>query len=286
MRNGIHRLTLRCTAALVAGLATASLAFAQAVPRTDVGIPAAERPNVIKDIDIEQKLDSQVPLDLAFKDETGRDIKLHEYFHQGRPIILVLAYYECPMLCTQVLNGLVTTLRPLKFNVGQEFDVLVVSIDPKETPGLARDKKAAYVDDYKRPGTERGWHFLTGSQASIEAITNAVGFKYKYDESIDQYAHAAGITVLTPEGKVSRYFYGIEYSTRDLRMGLVDASANKIGTLADRVMYLCYHYDPSTGQYGLLTMRLLKAGGLLTMATLGTFWAVMIRRERRKAYAS
>ena len=286
MRNGIHRLTLRCTAALVAGLATASLAFAQAVPRTDVGIPAAERPNVIKDIDIEQKLDSQVPLDLAFKDETGRDIKLHEYFHQGRPIILVLAYYECPMLCTQVLNGLVTTLRPLKFNVGQEFDVVVVSFDPKETPGLARDKKAAYVDDYKRPGTERGWHFLTGSQASIEAITNAVGFKYKYDEAIDQYAHAAGITVLTPEGKVSRYFYGIEYSTRDLRMGLVDASANKIGTLADRVMYLCYHYDPSTGQYGLLTMRLLKAGGLLTMATLGTFWAVMIRRERRKAYAS
>ena len=286
MRNGIHQLTLRCTAALVAGLATASLAFAQAVPRTDVGIPAAERPNVIKDIDIEQKLDQQVPLDLAFKDETGRDIKLHEYFHQGRPIILVLAYYECPMLCTQVLNGLVTTLRPLKFNVGQEFDVVVVSFDPKETPGLARDKKAAYVDDYKRPGTERGWHFLTGSQASIEAITNAVGFKYKYDEAIDQYAHAAGITVLTPEGKVSRYFYGIEYSTRDLRMGLVDASANKIGTLADRVMYLCYHYDPSTGQYGLLTMRLLKAGGLLTMATLGTFWAVMIRRERRKAYAS
>ena len=286
MRNGIHRLTLRCTAALAVGLATASLAFAQAVPRTDVGIPAAERPNVIKDIDIEQKLDQQVPLDLAFKDETGRDIKLHEYFHQGRPIILVLAYYECPMLCTQVLNGLVTTLRPLKFNVGQEFDVVVVSFDPKETPGLARDKKAAYVDDYKRPGTERGWHFLTGSQASIEAITNAVGFKYKYDEAIDQYAHAAGITVLTPEGKVSRYFYGIEYSTRDLRMGLVDASANKIGTLADRVMYLCYHYDPSTGQYGLLTMRLLKAGGLLTMATLGTFWAVMIRRERRKAYAS
>jgi protein SCO1 len=286
MLKGIHQLTFRCTAALAVALVTASLAFAQAPPRTDVGIPAAERPNVIKDIDIEQKLDQQVPLDLAFKDETGRDIKLHEYFHQGRPIILVLAYYECPMLCTQVLNGLVTTLRPLKFNVGQEFDVVVVSFDPKETPGLARDKKAAYVDDYKRPGTERGWHFLTGSQASIEAVTNAVGFKYKYDEAIDQYAHAAGITVLTPEGKVSRYFYGIEYSTRDLRMGLVDASANKIGTLADRVMYLCYHYDPSTGQYGLLTMRLLKAGGLLTMATLGTFWAVMIRRERRKAYAS
>lgn len=282
----IHQLTFRCTAALAVALATGSLAFAQAVPRTDVGIPASERPNVIKDIDIEQKLDQQVPLDLAFKDETGRDIKLHEYFHQGRPIILVLAYYECPMLCTQVLNGLVTTLRPLKFDVSKEFDVVVVSFDPKETPGLARDKKAAYVDDYKRPGTERGWHFLTGSQESIEAITNAVGFKYKYDEAIDQYAHAAGITVLTPEGKVSRYFYGIEYSTRDLRMGLVDASANKIGTLADRVMYLCYHYDPSTGQYGLLTMRLLKAGGLLTMATLGTFWAVMIRRERRKAYAS
>lgn len=264
----------------------ASLAAAQAPPRTDVGIPASERPNVIKDIEFEQRLNAQVPLDLVFRDETGRPVTLHDYFHHERPVILALVYYECPMLCTQVLNGLVSALRAMAFNVGEQFEVVTVSFDPKETAGLARDKKAAYLETYGRPATADGWHFLTGDQASIEQLTNAVGFKYRYDEAIDQYAHAAGITLLTPEGRVSRYFYGIEYSARDLRLGLVDASANKIGTLVDRVMYLCYHYDPATGRYGLLTMRLLKAGGLLTMASLGTFWVVMIRRERRKAYAS
>lgn len=266
-------------------LATATLAFAQAPPRTDVGIPASERPTVIKDIAFEQRLDAQVPLDLPFRDETGRDVRLGDYFTKDRPVILALVYYECPMLCTQVLNGLVSSLRPLKFTVGQEFDVVAVSFDPKETPGLARDKKAAYLDDYNRPETAAGWHFLTGDQDAIEKLTNAVGFKYRYDPGIDQYAHAAGITVLTPQGRVSRYFFGIEYASRDLRFGLVDASQRKIGTLADQMLMLCYHYDPETGQYGLLTMRLLKAGGLLTMASMGTFWIVMFRRER-KAYAS
>jgi protein SCO1 len=261
-------------------------AFAQAPPRTDVGIPASERPNVIKDIAFEQRLDAQVPLDLPFKDETGRDVHLGDYFGKDRPVILALVYYECPMLCTQVLNGLVTALRPLTFNVGQEFDIVAVSFDPGETPGLARDKKKAYVDDYNRPETAPGWHFLTGNQASIDKLTSVVGFKYRYDAGIDQFAHPAGLTVLTPQGRVSRYFFGIEYSSRDLRFGLVDASQQKIGTLADTMLMLCYHYDPSTGQYGLLTMRLLKAGGLLTMASMGTFWIAMFRRERRKAYAS
>jgi protein SCO1/2 len=272
--------------AVGATLAMASFAVAQAPPRMDVGIPASERPNVIKDIDFVQRLDAQVPLDLPFRDEMGRAVTFGDYFHEDRPVILALVYYECPMLCTQVLNGLVSSLRALTFDVGREFDVIAVSFDPKETSGLARDKKAAYLDDYNRPQTASGWHFLTGDPASIEKLTNAVGFKYRYDEAIDQYAHAAGITVLTPEGRVSRYFYGIEYSARDLRLGLVDASQNRIGTLVDRVLYLCYHYDPSTGRYGLLTMRVLKAGGVLTMATLGIFWVVMFRRERRKAYAS
>jgi protein SCO1 len=282
----MSRFTRHVVSVLATLVATTTLAFAQAPPRTDVGIPASERPNVIKDIAFEQRLDAQVPLDLPFRDETGRDVVLGDYFRTDRPVILALVYYECPMLCTQVLNGLVSSLRPLKFNVGQEFDVVAVSFDPKETPGLARNKKAAYLDDYNRPETEAGWHFLTGDQASIETLTQAVGFKYRYDPGIDQYAHAAGITVLTPQGRVSRYFFGIEYSSRDLRFGLIDASQQKVGTLADQMLMLCYHYDPATGQYGLLTMRLLKAGGLLTMASMGTFWIVMFRRERRKAYAS
>ena len=282
----MSKFTRQTVSVLATVVATTTLAVAQAPPRTDVGIPASERPNVIKDIAFEQRLDAQVPLDLPFRDETGRAVTLGDYFRKDRPVILALVYYECPMLCTQVLNGLVSSLRPLTFSVGQEFDVVAVSFDPKETPGLARDKKAAYVDDYNRPETAPGWHFLSGDAASIEALTNVVGFKYRYDAGTDQYAHPAGITVLTPQGRVSRYFFGIEYSPRDLRFGLVDASQQKIGTLADQMLMLCYHYDPSTGQYGLLTMRLLKAGGLLTMASMGTFWIAMFRRERRKAYAS
>jgi protein SCO1/2 len=187
------------------------------------------------------------------------------------------------MLCSQVLNGLITSLRPLSFEPGQEFDVVGISINPKETPGLARDKKQAYVDDYKRPGTEGGWHFLTGEEPDIKQVAAAVGFTYAYDPEIQQYAHPAQIVVLTPEGRTSRYFYGIEYSSRDLRMGLIDASANRIGSVADQMLMLCYHYDPATGKYGLLTMRLVQAGGILTMAGLGSFWFVMLRRERRTA---
>lgn len=281
MTKGIRHLT----AALASTLVIAASAAAQGqLPRVDGGTPAGEKPSVLKDVDLVQKLDAQVPLDARFTDETGKPVALHEYFHKGKPVVLVMMYYECPMLCSQVLNGLITSLRPLDFEPGKEFDVVGISINPKEMPGLARDKKKAYLDDYKRPETAGGWHFLVGEEPAIQQVADAIGFKYAYDDAIKQYAHPAAITVLTPEGRVSRYFYGIEYSSRDLKLGLVDASANRIGALADRVMLLCYHYDPATGKYGLMTMRLVQAGGILTLAGLGSFWFVMLRRERRKAF--
>jgi len=261
-------------------LATASPAIAQGALRMDGGVPTGEKPNAMQDVSYEQRLQSQVPLDLAFRDETGRAVTLADYFGRGKPIVLALVYYECPMLCSQVLNGLVSALGVMRFDVGREFDVVTVSIDPKELPGLARDKKAAYLDRYDRPGTAPGWHFLTGAQPSIDRLASAVGFKYQYDPAIDQYSHMAGIVVLTPEGRVSKYFFGIEFSARDLQFGLIDASDGRIGTPVDRAVMWCYHYDPTTGKYGLMTMRLVRAGGILTIAGLAIFWLVMWRRER------
>jgi protein SCO1 len=274
-------------APLLLTLASAGPASAQGFYRqAEVKPPSAERPDLIKDVDFEQRLDAQVPLDATFRDENGRTVQLGEYFHHDKPIVLALVYYECPMLCTQVLNGMVTSLKVLRVNAGRDFDVVAISFNPKEGSQLARDKKRAYVDVYGRPGTEAGFHFLTGDPDSIERVTNAVGFKYKYDPNILQYAHAAGLTVLTPQGRVSRYFYGIEFAPRDVQFGLMDASKLKIGTLTEKVTFLCYHYDPATGKYGLVVTRLIQAGGILTLAAMGAFWFVMLRRERRKAYVS
>jgi protein SCO1/2 len=272
---------------LLLTLTSARPASAQGFYRQpEVKRPSADRPDLIKDVDFEQRLDAQLPLDATFRDENGRTVQLGEYFHHDKPIVLALVYYECPMLCTQVLNGMVTSLKVLRVNAGRDFDVVAISFNPKEGPQLARDKKRAYTDVYGRPGTEAGFHFLTGDPESIERVTNAVGFKYKYDPQILQYAHAAGLTVLTPEGRVSRYFYGIEFAPRDVQFGLMDASKLKIGTLSEKVTFLCYHYDPATGKYGLIVTRLIQAGGLLTIAAMGAFWFVMLRRERRKAYVS
>ena len=268
-------------------LASARPASAQGFYRQpEVKTPSSQQVDIIKDVDFEQRLDAQLPLDATFRDETGRTVQLGEYFHHDKPVVLALVYYECPMLCTQVLNGMVTSLKVLRYSAGHDFDVVAISFNPKEGPGLASAKKAAYVDDYGRPGSEHGFHFLTGDPASIEKVTNAVGFKYKYDPRIQQYAHAAGITVLTPEGRVSRYFYGIEFAPRDVQFGLMDASKLKIGTITEKITFLCYHYDPASGKYGLIVTRLLQAGGLVTLAAMGTFWFVMLRRERRKAYVS
>jgi len=236
------------------------------------------RPPLLRSVGIDQRLDAQLPLDLALRDETGRIVPLREYLGR-KPVILTLVYYRCPMLCTQVLNGLVASLKVLPFDVGNQFDVLTVSFDPRETPALAAAKKAATLERYPRPGAAQGWHFLTGDETSLARLTAAVGFRYAYDPALGQYAHASAIVVLTPEGRISRYFYGVEYSPRDLRLGLVEASANRIGSPIDQVLLFCYHYDPATGKYGALVMNLVRAGGAVTVLVLGTLLVLMRRRD-------
>ena len=238
---------------------------------------------VIQRVGIDQRLGAQVPLDLRFRDEEGRDVALGDYFG-SRPVVLALVYYECPMLCNQVLNGLTEALRVMNFSAGREFDVVAVSFDPNEGPSLARAKKTTYISKYGREGAANGWHFLTGTRQATAALASAVGFRYEWDAQSNQWAHGAGIMVLTPGGVLSKYFYGIEYGVRDVRLGLVEASNNRIGTVADQVKLLCYRYDPMTGKYGLMILNLIRLGGALTLAALGTFIFVMLRRERRNAH--
>jgi protein SCO1/2 len=237
-------------------------------------------PSLLQDIGLDQKLNEPLPLGLEFVDESGRAVKLGEYFGK-RPVVLALVYYECPMLCTQVLNGLVSALGVMNFTVGRDFDVVAVSFDPGETPELARGKKAAYVDRYKRPGSETGWHFLTGSQHSITQLTRAVGFRYAYNAEIDQYAHASGIMVATTDGRLSHYFYGIEYAPRDLRLALIDAADRKIGSPVDQLLLACFHYDPKSGKYSLAIMRFVQGAGILTVAGIGLGILLLRRRDRR-----
>jgi protein SCO1/2 len=246
--------------------------------------PAAPAPKatVLQQVSLEQRLNQQVPLDLAFRDEAGRAVTLGQYFGK-RPVILSLAYYRCPMLCSQVQDGLAGVLRVLDFKPGQDFEVVTVSFDPHDTPQTAADEKQKVLARYPRPGAEQGWHFLTGDPASITALTKAVGFGYAYIPQTGQFAHASGIMVLTPEGKLAQYFYGVEYPARDLRLALVQSSQNKIGNVVDQVLLYCYHYDPNTGRYGALTMRILRVGALLTLLLLGTFVGLMIRSEHRRA---
>ncbi len=244
---------------------------------------ANTRPRVLEKVGIDQRLGEFVPLDLKFKDEQGQDVQLGRYFHQKRPVVLALVYYDCPMLCNQVLNGMTSALGVLKFNTGQEFDVVAVSFDPRETPGLAAAKRDVYLNRYKRPGADKGWHFLTGSQESITALTQAVGFHYVWDEQTSQFAHGSGLMLLTPEGKLAQYYYGIEYSPKDMRLGIIEASQEKIGTVVDQMLLYCYHYDPTTGKYGLIAMRAMRIGGALTVLALGTFMVVSFRREMKMA---
>lgn len=241
------------------------------------------RPRVLEKVGIDQRLGEFVPLDLKFKDEQGREVQLGQYFHQKRPVVLALVYYDCPMLCNQVLNGMTSALGVLKFNTGQEFDVVAVSFDPRETPELAAAKRDVYLNRYKRPGADKGWHFLTGSQESITALTQAVGFHYVWDEQTSQFAHGSGLMLLTPEGKLAQYYYGIEYSPKDMRLGIIEASQEKIGTVVDQMLLYCYHYDPTTGKYGLIAMRAMRIGGALTVLALGTFMLVSFRREMKVA---
>jgi protein SCO1/2 len=230
----------------------------------------------LKNVAIEQNLNEQIPAALTFRDETGKTVTLGDYFGK-KPMILNLVYYQCPMLCGEVLTGLESALRVLKFDVGKEFDVLTVSFDPKETPQMAAAKKAEYLKRYGRPGASEGWHFLTGPAASIDALTKAAGFQYQYDPKSGQFAHATAIMVLTPEGKIAQYYYGVEYAPKDLRLGLIQASENKIGTVVDQVLLYCYHYDPDTGKYGAIISRVLQLAAGATVLILGTFLIVMFR---------
>jgi protein SCO1/2 len=243
-------------------------------------------PDPLKEIGIEQRLGEGLPLGAAFKDENGEAVKLGDYFGKERPAIIALVYYECPMLCNQVLNGLTGTLKGISFDAGREFDVIAISFDARENdkPDLAGNKKASYMERYGRPGTEAGWHFLTGEQASIDAVTKAVGFTYEWDEKSSQFAHASGIMIATPEGKLSHYFYGIDYAPRDVKLGLVESAENEVGGVTDQLMLYCFHYDPSTGKYGLAVLRLMRAAAIFTLLGMGFMGIVFWRRNKaRKA---
>lgn len=249
------------------------------------GVPSNQLPAPLNRVAFEQRLNAQLPLDLPFKDEDGNAVKLGDYFGR-KPVVLTFVYYECPMLCTQVLNGLESALRVLNESVGDEFDVVTVSFDPRETPALASGKKKAYLDRYKRASAAQGWHFLTGEQASIDALTKAAGFSYTWDEETKQFAHASGIVVATPAGKLSRYFFGIEYSPRDLKFALMESTTERIGSLADQVLLYCYHYDPAKGNYGFVAMRAVRVGGAVTLFALLGFVFVSLRSEGRPPASS
>ena len=257
----------------------AASAWGQAMSKGIMSPPANVRPPYLENVGIEQRLDAQVPPDLAFTDDAGRAVKLGDYFGK-KPLILNLVYFNCTMLCGEALEGLTAAMKVVKFDVGNQFDVVTVSFNPRETTEMAAAKKKRYVERYGRPGAANGWHFLTGSPESINALTKAVGFQYQYDAKNGQYAHATAIMVLTPEGRISRYFYGVEFPPKDLRMGLVEASQSKIGNAVDEVLLYCYHYDPATGKYGAVVSNMLKIGAVLTVLFLGILLFVLFRLER------
>jgi protein SCO1/2 len=242
-------------------------------------------PEALQKIGIEQKLGEQLPLDAEFKDESGRTVKLGEYFNKGRPVILAFVYYECPMLCNEVLNGLTGSLKGISFDAGKDFDVVAISFDARENdkPDLARNKKESYMTRYGRPGTEKGWHFLTGNEASIDAATKAAGFGFKWDEKSNQFAHAGGVMITTPDGRLARYFYGIDYSPKDLKFGVMESAENKVGNAAEQLLLYCYHYDPATGKYGLAILRVMRAAAVLTLLGMGVMGLVFWRRNKRVA---
>ncbi len=269
----------------------ASTVFAQAGPpgpssplygaRPETGNVSTGLPTALRDVRIEQKLDQQLPLDLVFRDESGESVKLGQYFSK-KPVVLALVYYDCPMLCTQVLNGMTETFRVLPFELGKEYDVVTISFDPRETSQLAEKKKKVYVGylpNKMQASANSGWHFLTGDAASIAKITDAVGFHYHYDEATKQFAHASGIMVATPHGKLSRYFYGIEYPARDLRLGLIESAQDKIGSPVDQLLLYCYHYDPATGRYGAVVMNMVRVGGVITMLAIVSLLILLRRRN-------
>ncbi|HEX2836126.1 MAG TPA: SCO family protein [Thermoanaerobaculia bacterium] len=243
---------------------------------------SSNAPELPGQVSIAQKLNTKIPLDLMFRDEQGRVVRLQEFFNNGRPVLLNFVYYRCPMLCPMVLEGTTESLTHLKFDIGKQFDVVTISIDPRDQAKSAAEMKDKYIRRYGRLDSAPNWHFLTGHETAIKTLTQAVGFQYAYDSRTDQFAHGAALLVLTPDGRTSRYFYGFEYKPRDLRLAIVEASEGKIGTAADQLLLLCFHYDPATGKYSRNAMMFARAGGVTTMLVLGSAIFVMIRKERKQ----
>lgn len=265
--------------AVMAGVSVLAQANAPGL-RPEAGPPSNAMPQALQQVKFDQKLDAQLPLDATFKDDTGKVVRLGDYFGE-RPVVLAFVYYECPMLCNQILNGLVSGVGVLDQTVGTDFDVVAISFDARETPTQAAAKKATYLDRYQRPGSERGWHFLTGDEATIKRVTDTAGFQFAWDAATQQFAHASGIIVTTPDGKLSRYLFGIEYPPRDLKFALMESSAGKIGSVVDQVLLYCYHYEPGTGSYSLVAMNAVRMGGVVTMVALLGFVAISLRRDNR-----
>lgn len=261
--------------------------WAQAPPKMQPGDGVAnQKPSILDQVGIDQRLNQQVPLDLMFNDENGHPVELKQYFG-SKPVILALVYFKCPMLCSQVQAGLVGSLNGIvRFNVGRDFNVLTVSFDPRDTPKSAMDNKKSSLSRYRRAGAEQGWHFLTGRTEQIDALAAAVGFRYKWDQEHEQFAHGSGIMLLTPDGRVAQYYYGIEYPPRDIQLGLIEASRGKIGNLVDKVLLYCYHYDPSQGRYGAQIFTILRISAAATVLLLGGYIVIMFRRDRLMARQS
>jgi len=247
--------------------------------RQQPGMPASTVPAPLREIGFDQRIDQPLPLDAIFRDESGRDVAIGRFF-TTRPVVLAFVYYDCPMLCTQIVNALVAALRTMSMTPGHEFEVVLVSFDPRERPALAAQRKAEALARYDRSGSEDGWHFLTGDDTSIRRLTAAAGFRYVWDEATKQYAHPAGVIIATPDGRPSRYLFGIEYGPRDVRLALTEASEGRVGTVVDALLLYCYHYDPMTGRYGLVVMRMLRVAGMVTVVALGGFILLMLRLER------
>lgn len=271
--------SMRLLIAGVAMLACALAARGQAAPRGDLGGVPNQKPAALEKVGIDQHLNWQVPLDLAFVDENGKQVQLRQYFGE-KPVIITMVYYTCPMLCTEVLNGLSGSLNGIrKYSAGRDFNIVSVSFDPRDTADAAMAEKIKFDKRYQRPGAEQGWHFLTGKKEQIDALASALGFRYAWDPEIQQYAHASAIMLLTPDGHIAQYYYGIEYPPRDLQLGIVEASRGRVGSLTDAVLLYCYHYDPRQGRYGPAIWNILRISALATILLLGGFMIVMIRRD-------
>jgi len=267
---------------LASSLPVFAQGWAQSPPPLASEDPSSGKVRMLENVGIDQRLGEQLPLDVTFRDESGTPVRLGDYFGK-RPVVLTLVYYSCPMLCNQVLNGLTSALDVISFDIGKEFDVVTVSFDARETPELARNKKETYIKWYKRSGASEGWHFLTGDKASIDKLTEAAGFHYKFDPATNQFVHASGIMLATADGKLARYFYGIEYAPKDLRLGLIEASEKRIGNPVDRLLLYCFHYDPSAGKYSAAAMSFLKLAGIAMLVGLAAMlWLLSRKRPSQK----